>query len=101
MDLSVERDAEAGLAVKLQTDEWEVNVRAPIDDLLRLRDLRSADWGERRRVQVGESAGAPVFWANVGDHASLMIGPDDETWDIAVAIPVHIVDEIVLEAERL
>jgi hypothetical protein len=30
-----------------------------------------------------------------------MIGPDDETWDIAVAIPVHIVDEIVLEAERL
>jgi hypothetical protein len=74
VDVSVEPDTEAGLAVKLQTDDWEVNIRASADDLLRLSDIRSADWGDRRSIQVGESAGAPVFWAITNDYASAMIG---------------------------
>src|SRR4051794_30044393 len=81
MDVSVDSDTEAGLAVKLQTDDWEVNVRASAHDLLRLSAIRSADWSDRRSIQIGESAGAPVFWATTNDHASLMIGRDDETWD--------------------
>jgi hypothetical protein len=100
VDVSVESDSEAGLTVKLQTDDWEVNFRASADDLLRLSDIRSADWSDRRSIQVGESAGAPVFWAITNDHASVMIGHDDETWDIAVALPFGVVDEIVREAQR-
>ena len=100
MDISVESDTEAALAVKLQTDDWEVNFRASADDLLTLSDIRSADWSSRRSIQVGESAGALVFWAIANDHASMTIGHDDETWDIAVALPFDVVDEIVREAAR-
>jgi len=100
MDVTVDSDTEAGLAVKLQTDDWEVNVRASAHDLVRLSDIRSADWSDRRSIQIGESAGAPVFWATTNDHASLMIGRDDETWDIAFALPFDVVDEIVREARR-
>jgi len=41
-----------------------------------------------------------VFWALSGDaDCSILIGHDDETWDIAV-IPIGAVDEILREVER-
>jgi hypothetical protein len=98
MNVTVEREADGRLAVKLQTDAWEVNVRASIGDFMKLAEIRSADWTQRRRIAAGESAGAPVFWASVDDHAALMIGHDDESWDVSVALPHEVVDEIVREA---
>ena len=97
MDFSIDPDADAGLALKLATDEWEVNVYASVDDLLRLSEIRLADWSERRSIQVGKSADAPVYWANVGGHAAMMIGHDDETWDVSVSVPFAVIDEIVRE----
>lgn len=101
MDVTIEPDADARIALKLQTDECEVNVYASADDLLRLRDIRTARWGERQSIQAGESAGAHVYWASVGTHAALMIGHDDETWDVSVALPFALVDEIVREVAAL
>ena len=97
MDVCVEREADGRLAVKLQTDAWEINVRASVGDFMRLTEIPSADWSERRSIAAGESAGAAVFWASVDDHAALMIGHDDETWDLSVALPLRLVDEIVRE----
>ena len=98
MDVSVEREADGRLAVKLQTNAWEVNVRASIGDFMRLAEIRSADWTQRRSIAAGASAGALVFWASVDDHAVLMIGHDDESWDVSLALPYDLVDEIVREA---
>jgi hypothetical protein len=39
-----------------------------------------------------------VFWSAVDGHAALMIGHDDETWDISIAVPFAVVDEIVRQA---
>jgi hypothetical protein len=97
MDVSIEREADGRRAVKLQTDAWEVNVRASSHDFMRLTEIRSADWSQRESIAVGESAGAPVFWASVDDHAALMIGHDDEAWDVSVTVPLDLVDEIVRE----
>ena len=103
MDFSVEADAEGGLVLKLQTDDWEVNVLASAESLLQLSDIRAARWDDRHSIQAGESAGAPVFWASIGDgdHAALMIGRDDETWDVSVSIPFEVIDGIVREVARL
>jgi hypothetical protein len=58
--------------------------------------IRSASWDERRSIQAGESAGARVYWsAGDGDHANLMIGEDDETWDVSVAVPYTVIDQVV------
>jgi hypothetical protein len=40
VDFSIEPDADTGLALKLATDEWEVNVYGSVDDLLRLSEIR-------------------------------------------------------------
>ena len=98
MDVSVEREADGRLLVKLASDECEANVRASANDLLKLAEIHSANWNERGTIRAGESAGAPVFWASEGDRAMLLIGHDDETWDVAITVPVTVVDEIVREA---
>jgi hypothetical protein len=100
VDFSIEPDADAGLALKLATHEWEVNVYGSVDDLSRLSEIRSTNWSERRSIQAGESAGARAYWASTGDQAALMIGHDDETWDVSVTVPYDVIDEVVREVRR-
>jgi hypothetical protein len=101
VDFTVEPEG-AGLLVKLQTAEWEANVHASTEELLRLSDIRSVRWSERRSISAGESAGARVYWsAGERDHANLMIGHDDETWDVSVIVPFTIIDQIVQAARGL
>jgi hypothetical protein len=101
MDFTVDAE-DAGFLVKLQTDDWEVNVHTSPEELLALSDIRSAHWGERGSIQAGKSAGAQVFWAaGEGDAANLMIGHDDETWDIGVSVPYSVIDQIVAELRSL
>ena len=98
--MTLEEDAAGDVAVKLQTDEWEVNFRASRAELVALSGIRHADWDERRSIRAGESAGATVFWASGGYDATLMIGSDDETWDVAITLPVAAVEEIASRGLR-
>jgi hypothetical protein len=94
VDYTLEPD-DAGVLLKLQGDEWEANVHASAEELLLLCNIRSASWDERRSIQAGES-GARVYWsAGDGDHASRMIGEDDETWDVSIAVPYAVIDQVV------
>jgi len=94
VDVSVQREADGRFSVKLATDEREVNVRLSATDIRAL--VGSAHWSERGIMRAGESAGAPVFWASDGNHARLLIGRDDvETRDVAITVPLRVVDEIV------
>jgi hypothetical protein len=93
--------ANGGILVKIQALAWEVNVRSSADDLRKLKDIRSADWDQRRSVQVGASAEASAFWSCRGDEVTLMIGHNDETWDVAVTFPVAIVQAIVKDLDRM
>jgi len=95
MDYTVEPE-DAGVLLKLQADEWEANVHASAEELLLLSNIRSTSWDARRSIQAGESAGARVYWsAGDGDHANLMVGEDDETWDVSVAVPYAVIDQVV------
>ena len=48
------------------------------------------------------SAGIRVYWsAGKGDHANLMIGEDDENWDVSVAVPYTVIDQVVQELRSL
>lgn len=101
MEVTLEREADGGILVKLQAPGWEVNVRASAGDLRKLDGIRSADWDQRRSIRVGESAEASVFWSCREDEVTLMIGQDDETWDVAVGFPIQVVNSIVEELDRV
>jgi hypothetical protein len=84
--------------VKLQSPTWELNFRATLEELAGLRSIRDTNWAARQCLHIGESAGAPVHWSAEGETATTMVGHNDETWDIAVTIPVSTVDAIVANA---
>jgi hypothetical protein len=94
VDVSVAKDDGGLLAVKLQTAACELNFRASLDDLRQLGMIDGADWEQRKSLHVGESSGAPVFWAKADAGAILMVGADDETWDIALTVPSQALEEI-------
>jgi hypothetical protein len=99
VDVTVE-SAGSVVVMKLQTETWELNIRAPVADFVRLHGINDADWDARRSLAIGTCADARVHWAASGGQAMILIGHDDETWDIAVAVPVATVHEIASLAER-
>ena len=84
--------------VKLQSPTWEFNFRTTPEELAGLSSIRHADWATKRCLHIGESAGAPVHWSAAEQTATIMVGHDDETWDIAVTVPITTVDTIVTDA---
>lgn len=88
------------VVLKLQGgDDWELNVWATFEDLAKLSGVRAAAWDQRRSIAAGISAGGKVFWCPPGDGsdpeiATVLIGHDDEVWDIAFLIPVALVEKV-------
>jgi hypothetical protein len=95
MDVTIDFVADGGLVVKLQSEALEVNIWASSEELLRLGGIRKADWDARASIEAGRCAGAPAFWCSDGRTATVLIGADDELWDIAATVPLNVVDQIV------
>ena len=95
VEVEVDGDGDEILCAKISTGVCEVNVRADRAAFLKLTDITEADWLSGRSLAVGTSAGSPVFWTCEGATVDLLIGVDDETWDIAVRVPLDLVEELV------
>ncbi|MEV6158313.1 hypothetical protein AB0L53_49060 [Nonomuraea sp. NPDC052129] len=100
VDVTLDESDDSGAVVKLQTEAWELNIWAPLADLMRLRGIKEADWDARRSLPIGICADAHVFWVANEEQATILIGQDDETWDIAVTVPLETVDQIARLAEK-
>jgi hypothetical protein len=95
LDLASHPSESLLILVKLQSPAWELNFRATPEALMGLGSIREADWTKRRCLHIGHSAGAPVHWSADRDTATILVGHDAETWDIAVTVPIAIVEAIV------
>lgn len=76
--------------IKIQDQDWELNIHLTEQELELLKQICSADWGTRQSIRAGISANAPVFWAYDDDRemVSILVGHDDETWDFGVILPL-------------
>ncbi|BCB84548.1 hypothetical protein [Phytohabitans suffuscus] len=102
VDITLDVEPGTGQTViKLQTDAWELNIRGPLRDFVHLAQIRDADWNRRRSLAIGTCAGVPVYWASSDGNVAVLVGHDDETWDIAVSVPLSSVDEIATQAKRM
>jgi hypothetical protein len=99
MDVSVTVEAErkpkqVSYLLKLQAEVFEVNIRIPQAEVEELKLVASSRW-EDGSMQIGESAGAPVFWSTEDGVVAILIGEDDENWDIALSVPLAVMDTII------
>ncbi len=101
VESEVDTEGRTVACAKISGGEWEVNIRATPLEFAELGAIRTATWAARKTIAAGTAAGTPVFWACDGSHVSILIGADDETWDVAVSVPVDDVDRIVELAGEL
>lgn len=99
MDVSVAVEAErkgknVSYVVRLQSEVFELNIHIPAAEVEELKLVPSTSWDEGS-MQIGESAGAPVFWSTEDGVVALLIGEDDEDWDIALSVPVAVIEQIL------
>jgi hypothetical protein len=100
---SVELSADAGEPVqfKFSSPVFEINVRVPRAFLDGLELAAQGEW-EGGSLQAGESLGSRVFWcAGEAGTINVLIGHDDETWDVAVVVPKGVFLQAVAEARAL
>jgi hypothetical protein len=95
-------DGSPGVGIKIQMPKMELNVTLTKAEIPLLRQVESASWATRSSLKLGRCANSPVFWSTDVHEVSILVGEDDETWDIAVIVPVSTMREIVhaVEAEQ-
>jgi hypothetical protein len=95
--LDLDTTADGEIRVMLTSPSWVLNIEAPRADLERLAGIADADWSAHRSLAVGTCTNAPVYWSadpDAADQATILIGHDDETWDIWIRVPQAAVREI-------
>jgi hypothetical protein len=93
MEISVD-EADDRPVWKISSETTEVNVYFQTDDPRSLLNVSEADWNARKSIQCGTSAGQKVWWSCDSGSVTLLIGHDDESWDIALGgIPLKLVTD--------
>jgi len=75
----------------------DVVCRTSHDVLTRHAGIEKTDWAQRRTLKVGTCANAPVWWNERDGTVHILVGNDDEAWDMGVTIPLGTVHEILAE----
>ena len=90
---SVDYDESDGL-LTVSADGVSLLIRIQRSDLQVLAGIPSAWWLQRRSIAAGTALGNPVFWCRdeeAPDIAVILVGRDDETWELALHVPLHLV----------
>jgi hypothetical protein len=95
-------DGKPALTVKIQTKALELNVWIPETEVHLLKEVAAAGWNDRRSVQIGRCANSPVFWSSKEGETSVLVGHDDETWDVGLTLPRGAFEQILdsVQAEQ-
>lgn len=82
--------------IKITSKVLELNISMTENQARELvENIKSADWNKRKSIKAGTCLGTDVFWAiNENQSLSMLIGHDDETWEIGVLISIKLIDKL-------
>jgi hypothetical protein len=82
------------LQIKFGSQFGELNVYASPADRAALSSIREARWNARASVRLGSVFGLPAWWSVEDGELTILVGSDDETWDVAFTLPASVLDEL-------
>ncbi|WKJ90771.1 hypothetical protein QZJ86_01145 [Methylomonas montana] len=86
--------------VKLNSPDCEFNVMVSELELERLRSVGDARWLARQSVAAGKCLGSSAFWSCQDGRLTVLVGPDDEAWEVCFSAPEALVNELLQEIAR-
>ncbi len=83
--MNVDYDAAEGV-LHLSTSDLLLLITIAPHELVSLTAASEADWKQRESITAGSILGSACHWCqgNEPDTAQLLVGPDDETWELAL-----------------
>jgi hypothetical protein len=101
-EVVVDFDKEDDL-LTLTSEAFVLQVRASAEDLVRLDRAPTAEWSRRQSIAVGTTGMGRVYWCagEAPDTGLVLVGHDDEAWNLALAISVATVQTIVRLAAEI
>ena len=81
----------------LSSTSLMLRVHADADDLMRLDMAQETRWDQRESLAVGTTALGQVFWCagEAAGSVNVLVGQDDGTWDLFLALPHTVMTEVV------
>ena len=87
--------------VKLSGPDCELNLIVSESELKQLRSVGESRWLARRSVSAGKCLGSPAFWSCEDGRLSVLVGPDDEAWEVGYSAPEALVNQLLQEIARV
>jgi len=80
-------DGSTGIALKVQSTSWELNVAFSPPEVHELLETELPSWLSGS-LKVGVSAGQAVAWSCDDGRVSILVGHDDQSWDFGVFVSI-------------
>ena len=88
---------EAGVALKIQESNFEINLFISSAELGSLDGLPTWLQGS---AQIGTVNGIPAYWSVEDGVLSILVGADDEVWDFGIWLKEQLLSDIRAEVSR-
>ena len=92
-------NGEPGVLVKIQKKRNELNIWFKLNELSKLNKVELISW-ENGSIKIGTSSNSSVFWSVDKDDVSILVGQDDEIWDIGFFIKKKTLRKVITEIEK-
>jgi hypothetical protein len=86
--------------LKIAAPAFEMKVWIDDSDVARLSSVRNARWEDRTSICIGTTANAPAHWCSDHKTVSVLVGDDDDDWDVAVVMQLDTFDELLAAIGR-
>ena len=82
-------------------DGWEMNIWVTEEELKSIPNAKTARWDERGSLKIGKCLNSPTFWSCANGNLSILVGEDDETWEVGITMKEEILEDIVREISNI
>lgn len=86
---------DSDIFLKISSEILELNIVLSFFELMNVtNNITQANWGNRQAIKAGICLNANVYWCyNDEETFSILIGEDDEIWEIGLKLPLDIINE--------
>ncbi len=92
----------SSISIKLGNDYLEINIsELKFEDVEKFRNIEKYKWENRNSIKAGKTLNSDVFWSFQEGKVTILIGQDDECWEVGVSMSLELLYDIIKECEKL
>ncbi|PIE50523.1 MAG: hypothetical protein CSA38_02690 [Flavobacteriales bacterium] len=100
MKISVYK-SKSSISIKLGNDYLELNIsELKFEDIEKFKNIEEYKWENRNSIKAGKTLDSDVFWSFQEGRVTILIGQDDECWEVGINISLELLSNIIKQCEN-